>query len=839
MSTRLDILWAPIKNRFITWGADISLYEVESLKDNPNSPIKLSNTSGAHLLATNTNHHYVKCIDVYPKSDNDILLALGLANGRVVLSTFGPSYYDIQGLAGKELVPRHPRPCNVVAWNPLEPNKLVCGLEKYRSDHSVLLWDINKCTGSDNGRLNNCIPLNMADSCRPVAEFGLSEATHSLAWFNGNSKVLAAGMNLKSIRIIDFRDSAKVVNSTLTKAVHGICMNPHNDAYVASYIDHQINIWDTRNFEKALISLVVLKPVVKLAWCPTKHNLLGSLLRESTHINLYDIEHCSTNEEIEPSVIERLVSTGSMHHLTSFAWHANDENRFLAIAVTGAITDYTVFDRITLNWASNSNITWTYGRKTIKYMDESSNIHSVLQDVSEKIKQRACTSYGLKDEFAENAQLVDDEMLANVWLWLDLSSKLVEEGNLRGCGTKHPGIKSFLRFDTQPIKSEVVSVPWMELGCLNCHGSAKYYKHEDREKAIHLCGWNFDNKDDSSMYKCFEKFEKDQSYTRAAAIAVFSLNMRVAIGILQRSSDNSLRTFGMALAGFTDDKTSVWRQNSMAYKSRITDPYLKAIFDFLFVENHNYDCIVNDPNLCIEDRIAFACLYLSDNKLFDYLKNIYNKFMEEGNLEGMLLTGNSEDGIKLLQRYMDITGDIQSTTLIAVRVFELNPVIQEWVSCYRNLLDVWKFWHQRARFDILLSKVQQTEKAPQQVYISCNFCGKSISAYMQGLNRSRSQFGRIGSTTMNKHKLSSCPYCRKPLPRCAICLMHMGTMAGDHLEKEIKVAEFGHWFTWCQTCRHGGHSSHMTHWFEQHSECPVTTCSCKCFSVDSINRLNS
>lgn len=54
--------------------------------------------------------------------------------------------------------------------------------------------------------------------------------------------------------------------------------------------------------------------------------------------------------------------------------------------------------------------------------------------------------------------------------------------------------------------------------------------------------------------------------------------------------------------------------------------------------------------------------------------------MEQGNLEGMLLTGNSEDGIKLLQRFMDMTGDIQSTTLIAIRAFEISPTIQEWIT---------------------------------------------------------------------------------------------------------------------------------------------------------------
>lgn len=93
----------------------------------------------------------------------------------------------------------------MVAWNLLEPNKLACGLEKYRSDYSVLLWDINRGIGTENGRMTSLMPLSMSESCKPVAEYGLSEATHSLAWFNSNSKVLAAGMNLKSIKIIDFR----------------------------------------------------------------------------------------------------------------------------------------------------------------------------------------------------------------------------------------------------------------------------------------------------------------------------------------------------------------------------------------------------------------------------------------------------------------------------------------------------------------------------------------------------------------------------------------------------------------------------------------------------------
>lgn len=69
--------------------------------------------------------------------------------------------------------------------------------------------------------------------------------------------------------------------------------------------------------------------------------------------------------------------------------------------------------------------------------------------------------------------------------------------------------------------------------------------------------------------------------------------------------------------------------------------------------------------------------------------------------------------------------------------------------------------------------------------------------------------------------MSACPGCRKPLPRCAICLLHMGTVSGLQMttnssrnEEDNKLTEFNNWFTWCQTCRHGGHANHITHWFE-------------------------
>ncbi|CAH0555566.1 unnamed protein product [Brassicogethes aeneus] len=834
MSGKLEIQWSPIPNRFITWGSDVTLYEVQPLRDSytqVSGVTKISNKSCAHIIATNPNHLYVKSIDIYPKPHSDVLMAIGISNGKVLLSTFGPSEYDLYGYPGKELVPRHGRQCNVVSFNPNEPNLIAAGLDKHRQDNSVLIWDISKLAHEPNSSKIAFHPVS-SDYVRPVAEFGNAEFAHSLSWFRTNSKLIACGMNLKHLRIYDIRDHSKNVVSTPTKAVYGVCLNPRDDRQIASFFDNQISVWDTRNFEKPVLVITPLKPIVKIAWCPTKINMVAAVQKESSVVNLYDIQQTTvSNEDVEPVILERVVTPGSYHNIASISWHPTDENRFLSIASNGVISDYTVYDRITLNWSPISNVMWTYGRKALKYVKEFE-----IDDISYKIRQRAKNNYELEDQLDKNDLAIDNnDMLASVWNWLHLSNKLAEDGAIRRTNIKHPGVQTILKIDPENNKSETVIESWIDLGNPNCKGSAKYYKHEDREQAIRLCGWPVD-----FLPEYLKSLEKENEFTRAAAISVFNLKIKAAIELLTRVPDaseysSSLNIVAMALAGFSDDKSSVWKQFCTNSRSKITDPYLKAMFAFLTDENNNYDDILNERGMSVGDRVAFACMFLPDNKLLEYLQSTTEKLTEEGNLDGLLLTGNDTEGLILLQKYLDTTADIQSTALIAMRAFytELgNETVKLWIESYRNLLDTWKLWHERAQFDIKLALFRPQEKPPQQVFVSCNFCGKSISAYLHGLNRGRTPF-RLGSTTGNTVKISSCPNCRKPLPRCAICLMYMGTTTGE-IEKS-KMVDFDSWFTWCQTCRHGGHAEHMLQWFKEHQDCPVTGCSCRCYAIDAGN----
>ncbi|XP_046677879.1 GATOR complex protein MIOS-like [Homalodisca vitripennis] len=402
-------------------------------------------------------------------------------------------------------------------------------------------------------------------------------------------------------------------------------------------------------------------------------------------------------------------------------------------------------------------------------------------------------------------------------------------------------------------KSELVLTPWTE----NSQTSVRLYRSEDRDKALQLCGWMFD-RDLAALPTFLETVESEgeEGVCRAAAIAVFNLRLRLAIEILTRGAqtyNDILTIVAMALSGFTDSRSSMWRELCMSQRAQISNPYLRAMFAFLTLEGDNYDTVLNEPGLAVEDRVALACLYLSNARLYEYLSQLTETLISSGDLGGVLLTGAGSECVSLLQHYLDRSGDVQSACLIAACTFpsqllDKDSQVQEWIASYRNLLNSWHMWNHRARVDIALSTRNPGTKPVQQVFVSCNFCGKSVSAYMQASSLSRGQLARLGATS-NRLKMTSCPNCRKPQPRCAVCLVNMGTPAyydgnpspspSRPSTTPLRLSPFNSWYTWCQTCRHGGHASHITQWFREHSECPVTACSCRCLSLDTSSKMSS
>ena len=342
--------------------------------------------------------------------------------------------------------------------------------------------------------------------------------------------------------------------------------------------------------------------------------------------------------------------------------------------------------------------------------------------------------------------------------------------------------------------------------------------------------------------------------------------------------------------------------------------YLRAACFFLLSLGRadGFDKVLEDDTLSLSDRVAFACMFLARNDLKHYLGSCISNCEETGTLEGILITGLDRRGIRLLQCYVDAYSDVQTAALVSSRVLlpadwlkEIG-MCSEWLDAYRDLLNTLSMWLCRAMFDVgradllrtlkerqaddlVLPTTPATRVAPQgrrgymtasqgrtrqtgsgvpnikpetgteiiahhppQLFARCNYCNTPLP-----LSRLRRQEGIANSWLSRQNPiLSCCPQCRKPLPRCAICLLPMGCL-NPYMElkrernrvsrvgqnqvgmddlSDLSNIPFAEWFTWCMRCKHGGHAHHLVGWFAKHDTCPVSGCDCQC-QFDGVKNL--
>mmetsp|Transcript_34759 Transcript_34759/g.63932 ORF Transcript_34759/g.63932 Transcript_34759/m.63932 type:complete len:654 (+) Transcript_34759:231-2192(+) len=329
--------------------------------------------------------------------------------------------------------------------------------------------------------------------------------------------------------------------------------------------------------------------------------------------------------------------------------------------------------------------------------------------------------------------------------------------------------------------------------------------------------------------------------------------------------------------------------------------YLRGIL--LFLQNIGseigFNNTIYNEGLSLADRIGFACRFLPRADLYSFLDVSMRKCIKFGRLEGLIITGLDKRGIGILQSYMDRNSDVQTTALISCRVvlpmewtFERRMCL-EWLESYRQFLNSLQMWNSRAAFDVgrfdhlrrlkqggnitlasggrqfaiakkqhLKDKSQANNNNPPQLWARCNYCNASLP-----LSKLRRQEG-IANSWLSRQKpvLTCCPQCKKPLPRCSICLLSLGclnpymelqrernqyprtgmSMLGSGGGGNIQGMEdlsglasipFATWWSWCMRCKHGGHAHHLCAWFEKHDTCPVSGCDCRC-QFDGIEKLN-
>ncbi|KAL3319675.1 hypothetical protein Ciccas_001643 [Cichlidogyrus casuarinus] len=415
----------------------------------------------------------------------------------------------------------------------------------------------------------------------------------------------------------------------------------------------------------------------------------------------------------------------------------------------------------------------------------------------------------------------------------------------------------------------------------------------------------------------------NEQYVRAAALSIFNLDFDRALKSLKlkattSTGDSEIELICLALVGYANSEENyLWEDNVHKFISKLTERsdqesnYLMAIFQFLTaLSADSLDRILYNAKLCIYDRVALACLYLNDEKLLNRTGDVQT--VSIAGLHSSLVfcasiqevakkhTGRATDpisavrGIKesVVKSRANVNRSCnQQITFDPLMVLKLGGIrLAHWVQCYRDLLNQWEMFYDRADFDIQY-QTRHLGKLCKEGFTFNEDAGaqkdslnSSTSAEFNSLNTLKGSCLLAGTTPISKeneqesdHKLGQssttfkstvCQSCKTPLPRCSVCLLHLNTFQNTSsnysamdtgalrrrladTRARINLAEqqtgnpFGNWFVWCQACRHGGHAGHIADWFysvEQQKlfggssvsiQCPVNGCSCRCASLDS------
>ncbi|KAI1787427.1 hypothetical protein LXA43DRAFT_1029054 [Ganoderma leucocontextum] len=355
-----------------------------------------------------------------------------------------------------------------------------------------------------------------------------------------------------------------------------------------------------------------------------------------------------------------------------------------------------------------------------------------------------------------------------------------------------------------------------------------------RRFALQLCGWSLAQDD---LARAVRRWEKEGKHSQAACWLVFTEQYKQAIDTLMRSKDESLHMMSGMLAALTSNtsRSPELGQHCERLIVRLQDPYLRALLTRLTVRE--WAEVLEEDSLPLRERLAIAFQFLDDKEVSSYLRRIADRATQEGDIHGLFVTGLTAAGMELLQAYIDSTGDVQTAALVAA----LSPVLAResratrWMDAYRDMLDGWRLFHHRCHLDTERGRVlkeaveggeiQPFDWAPKQVLLRCNYCSKPIEAPFPAEGNPRATL---------------CPNCSRPLPRCSVCLMTLNLAPesgrGASASSAIPSDTLEEALVFCQTCRHGGHASHILEWFygeggaasRAHGTCPVAGCECRC-----------
>ncbi|KAL0488654.1 SEA/GATOR complex protein [Acrasis kona] len=719
-----------------------------------------------------------------------------------------------------------------------------------------------------------------------------TESVNSVTWMPSTPLTLLVGTSYKYIRVFDFREYTNAKNLKQThhfqahnRSVYGLQFNPNDKNYFMSYSDdNSVKVWDMRriapvkeftvgNMEKES-STSATKPINHVEWSPNQNNCLCVLAKSS--IKLWDLSD-SANKSLQYKISPYKTVYLSDDNVTSFSFHPTVPNCVLIASNIGVVRQLFITDHVKYSLSPLGCISSNVKESLIE--------SNLLVDCSVLMRTRAKNQIGIDiDKNLEISIKLNDTPSTFVWSWFSKLRQLNENMDKKRNEYEYVGITSLFNSSSLPYKP-IPILPSNEKN--NIMPSIKTYSSPSRTLMLQICGWN-----DHASQVSF----------RSIAIAIFNLELKKATLLLTQMNQDMInyKFLAYALSGYSEDRRFEFRQ---VFESLTNiDPYLKAALGFLSyggsnhqsqsqststttnnqsssnnatnqllppsstssspelddhedldhldLHHHSLSCVLQEHSISLNDRIAFASIYLNDDDLNKYLYDMTEKYTKNGSLEGILLTGIDQSGIQLMQSYVDRTGDVQLASLTMKQQQQPSPspspsppscssLADKWLEEYRDLLDRWQMFEERALLDCSIANRlhehnDNTLTIPKSAMVSvkCAFCDQALvhHALLSSRGGRMSTFTSRYGNFATRPKATGCPNCRKPLPKCAVCLMSFGSpsqsLGGTKSENEYGALDYC--FSWCTKCKHGGHVNHLMQWFEKHQECSVSDCHCKC-----------
>ncbi|MCJ1274447.1 hypothetical protein MMC21_002243 [Puttea exsequens] len=335
-------------------------------------------------------------------------------------------------------------------------------------------------------------------------------------------------------------------------------------------------------------------------------------------------------------------------------------------------------------------------------------------------------------------------------------------------------------------------------------------------------------------------------YIKAAAFALIHDEAKLASSALKGgTASQTQRELLIALAGYNKGIADpAWDQTIQELRSTLENPYARAIL--ALVSYGNWRDVLDETSLPLRDRVGIALIYLNDEELTQYINDTTAECVREGDIEGVVLTGLTEQAVNLFENYIHKSSDLQTAVLAMAftcpRDFS-DARVDMWHETYRSHLNDWRMFVPRVRFDVQSTTLSASPShkpalppPPRQVSLRCNNCDQALDRNTDNAPRAeQSTFfsGTHKGTIFGEAKDGTvCPRCDRHMPRCVVCMYWLGMpdphSKGSQAAGPTKKDILDKFISVCRTCWHMCHGGHSEKWFAEHSICPVPDCDCRC-----------